>query len=345
MNKKVSIIVPVYNAEKYLKRSIESILNQTYKDLEIIIIDDKSTDNSKKIIQKYASSDNRIRTFFSEINQGVSKSRNIGMKSVSGDYILFMDADDYIVKNAIEKMVNASLKYKADIVDNYHLIIYNNKGKKYYFTESKVPKKDLVMHSLKENIDVLNKSTYITGKLIDKKLIDGLTFDESLRRYEDLVFEHQLKIKLKNMVFVKDVLYYYYQVSDSLINTLGTKHEAYLDAAKEVIKNYKNSSEEIKQRIESLLVTNAFFTGISKIVKNDDGIESNTNLLFEYLSKFDKIFPTWRNNKYINTFLKNYIIKLIDNKNKVNRLIKKTKNIDFIKLYFRFLSIINKYKR
>ena len=147
------------------------------------------------------------------------------------------------------------------------------------------------------------------------------------------------------MVFVKDVLYYYYQVSDSLINTLGTKHEAYLDAAKEVIKNYKDSSEEIKLRIESLLVRNGFFTGISKIVKNDDGIESNTNLLFEYLSKFDKIFPTWRNNKYINKFLKNYIIKLINNKDKVQKLINRTKKIDFIKLYFNSLSFFNKYKR
>lgn len=345
MNKKVSVIVPVYNAEKYLKRSIESVINQTYKDLEIIIIDDKSTDNSKKIIQKYASSDNRIRAFFSEINQGVSKSRNIGMKSVSGDYIIFMDADDYIVPNAIEVMMNASNKYNADIVDSYHLIIYTKNNKNYYFTENKVPKKDLILGSLDDNIEVLTKSTYITGKLISRKLIDGMSFDENLKRYEDLVFEHQLKLKLKNMVFVKEVLYYYYQVSDSLINTLGTKHEVYLEAAKNVIENYKNSNKEIKLRIESLLVTNAFLTGISKIVKNDNGLESNTNLLFDYLSKFDKIFPTWRTNKYINNLLRNYIIKLINNKKKVYKLIKKTRNIDFIKLYFKYLSIVNKYKK
>ena len=120
------MIVPVYNAEEYLERSIDSILNQTYGNLEVIIIDDKSTDNSKKIIQKYAFKDNRIKAFYSEINQGVSKSRNIGLKSAMGDYVLFMDADDYLVKDGIEKMINASLKYNGDIIDSYHLIIYKN---------------------------------------------------------------------------------------------------------------------------------------------------------------------------------------------------------------------------
>lgn len=344
MNKTVSIIVPVYNSEKYLKRSIESILNQTYKDLEIIIIDDKSTDNSKKIIQKYASSDNRIRAFYSEVNHGVSRSRNIGLKSISGDYVMFMDSDDYIVPEAIEKMVNASIKYDADIVDNYHLIIYSKKNKEYYFTESKVPKKTLVMGSLKDNIDILTKSTYITGKLIKKELIGDLTFDESLRRYEDLVFEHNLKKKIKNLVFINDVDYYYYQVSDSLINTLGEKHIAYLDAAKEVIDNYKDSNEEIKLKIESLLVTNGFLTGVSKIVKNDKSIGENTDILFDYLKRYDKIFSTWKSNKYINKIIRNYIIKLVNNKKKVYKLIKITKKIDFIKIYFNFLSIINKYK-
>ena len=102
MNKKVSVIVPTYNAEKYLSRSIDSIINQSYDNLEIIIIDDASTDKSKDIIKKYASIDNRIRTFYSEINQGVSRSRNIGLKSFSGDYVVFLDADDFITKDAIK---------------------------------------------------------------------------------------------------------------------------------------------------------------------------------------------------------------------------------------------------
>lgn len=344
MNKKVSIIVPVYNAEKYLDRSIKSLLEQTYDNLEIILIDDCSTDNSKKVIQKYASLDNRIRPFYSEINNGVSRSRNIGLKSFTGDYVFFMDADDYITNTAIEKMVKASEKYNADVVDNYHLIIYTNKNKNYYFTENKIPKDILVMGNLKNNIDVLTKATYITGKIIKKELVEGMTFDESLRRYEDLVFEHQLKVKINNMIFLNEPCYYYYQVSDSLINTLGEKHIAYLDAAKKVIDVYKDNTEEIKQRIEALLFTNAFLTGVSKVVKNDKSIEDNTSILKEYINQFDSIFLTWRTNKYINNIIRKYVIKLINNDKKIYNLVKKTRKIDFIKLYFKFLSIRYSYK-
>lgn len=342
---KVSIIVPAFNAEKYLDRSIKSILNQTYDNLEIIIIDDASKDNSKKIIQKYASLDNRIRPIFSEVNRGVSKSRNIGLQTYTGDYVFFMDADDYIVKDAIEKMIKVSNKYNADVVDSYHLMIYNNKNKNYYCTEHKLPKKDEVMGNIQENVDVLTKSTYITGKLIKSELVKGLFFNEELRRYEDLVYEHQLKLKLTNMVFIKDVIYYYYQVSDSLINTLGEKHVAYLDAAEEVMFLYKKEKKELRDRIEALLATNAFLTGVTKVVKNNYSLETNTDILFDFFQKFDKIFTDWKNNKYINIFIKHEMKKIVGNKENISKLIKKTRKIDFIKLYFKYLSIFNKYKR
>lgn len=345
MNSKVSVIVPAFNAEKYLDRSIKSIINQTYENLEIIIIDDASKDNTKKIIQKYASLDSRIRPIYSEMNRGVSKSRNMGLQSFTGDYVLFMDADDYIVKNAIERMINASIKYKADVIDSYHLMIYSNNDKTYYFTENKIPKEDIVMGNLQENIDVLTKSTYITGKLIKSDLVKGLYFNEDLRRYEDLVYEHQLKLKLTNMVFLKDALYYYYQVSDSLINTLGEKHVSYLDAAEEVMFLYKKEKKELKERIEALLVTNAFLTAITKVVKNNYSLETNTDILFDFFERFDKIFSNWRNNKFINVFIRKELKKLIGNKDKISKIIKKTKKIDFIKLYFKYLSIVNKYKR
>ena len=331
--------MPVYNASKYLDRSINSILNQTYDNLEIIIVDDSSTDNSKDIIKKYASEDNRIRPIYSEINQGVSKARNIGLNIFSGDYVLFMDADDYITKDAVEIMINKSIKYKADVVDSYHLVINNNKT----FLESKPLKEDLVMGD-KSNIEMLTKATYITGKLIDKKLVKDLLFNVDLRRYEDLVFEHELKLKLNNYVLIKDVVYYYYQVSGSLINTLGEKHTAYMDAAKEVMDLYKNESKEVKEKIESLLFTNAFLTGITKIVKNDKNIDDNVNILKEYLLRFKDVFKTYEDNKMISKFIKNKYNKMVNNDKKIKSFIKLTKKIDFISLYFKYLSISNKYQ-
>ena len=339
MNKKVSIIVPIYNASKYLSRSIESILNQSYDNLEVILIDDASTDNSKEIIKKYALKDERIKPFYSEVNQGVSKSRNIGLKSVSGDYVMFIDSDDSIVKDAIKIMVEKAIKYDSDLIDSYHLMIYKNKTS----LEHKALKEDLILGN-KDNVEMITKSSYITGKLIDTKLIKDLLFDESLRRYEDLVFEHELKLRVKNYCLIKDVIYYYYQLEDSLINTLGTKHTVYLDASKLVLDMYKNESKEIKLSLESIFFTNALLTGITKIIKNDMSLDDNVKMFKEYLLKAKEIYKSYEENKYIKKFYKklfNYLLK--DDKN-IRKIIKRTKKIDFIKLYFAFLSTMYRYK-
>ena len=97
---------------------------------------------------------------------------------------------------------------------------------------------------------MLTKSSYVTGKLIDVKLIKGLLFNEDLRRYEDLVFEHELKLRAKNYCLIKDVLYYYYQVEGSLINSLGEKHKVYLDAAKIVMDLYKNERKKVDKLLK-----------------------------------------------------------------------------------------------
>lgn len=330
--------MPCYNAAEYLDRSINSLLDQTYDNLEIIIIDDSSTDKSKDIIKKYASKDDRIRPIYSEINQGVSKTRNIGLNIFSGDYLLFMDADDYITKDAIKILVDKAIKYKADVVDSYHLVINNNKT----FLESKALKEDLIMRD-KSNIEMLTKATYVTGKLIDKNLVKGLLFDVNLRRYEDLVFEHQIKLRLKNYVLIKEVIYYYYQVSGSLINTLGEKHTAYMDAAEKVMKLYENEDDKVKEKIESLLFTNAFLTGITKIVKNDKSLDENTKILKNYLLRFKDVFKTYNSNKKIILSIKNRYKLMINHDGYIKHFLRMTKNIDFISLYFRHLSIVNKY--
>ena len=248
---KVSVIIPAYNAEKYIKKSLDSVINQVYKNLEIIVVDDASTDSTRTIIKKYADQDSRIIPFYQTNNKGVSAARNIGLKAVTGDYVMFVDSDDELTKDAIRRMIDVADKYNADFIDSYHLLYYKKKnGKIVSFTEKKIPKETIALGNIKQNPKILDMYTYVTGKLIKKELLDKLEFDETLSRYEDLVFEHQLKVKINNMIFLNEPCYYYYQVSDSLINTLGEKHIAYLDAAKEVIDNYSDSSNEIKLRIE-----------------------------------------------------------------------------------------------
>ena len=112
---KVSVIIPVYNAEKYLPECMESILSQTYKNIEIICVDDGSTDSSAKIIKFYQKIDKRI-NLIQQTNQYAGAARNHGFDVSGGDYIMFLDADDYFEHNLIEKMVSAIYEKNADIV-------------------------------------------------------------------------------------------------------------------------------------------------------------------------------------------------------------------------------------
>ena len=111
----ITVIVPVYNTEPYLRRCIESIINQTFHNIEIILVDDGSTDASAEILSDYASRDNRI-TVIQQENQGLSAARNTGMRSAEGEYIMFVDSDDWIDANTCEKALRAAKTFSADIV-------------------------------------------------------------------------------------------------------------------------------------------------------------------------------------------------------------------------------------
>lgn len=114
-NKTASIIMPIYNAEKYLEQAIQSIITQTYKQLEIILVDDGSTDKTRDIIAAAEQKDSRIKSIF-QAQQGAPTARNAGCKVSAGEYLYFMDSDDYLPETAIEKMVSPGLKYASDLV-------------------------------------------------------------------------------------------------------------------------------------------------------------------------------------------------------------------------------------
>ena len=111
----ISIIIPIYNAELYLHRSIDSILSQTYTDIEVLLVDDGSTDRSGEICDEYANKDSRVRVFH-KINEGVSSARNVGLDNAKGQWITFVDADDWIDKNMYQKLYNTAVSTQADIV-------------------------------------------------------------------------------------------------------------------------------------------------------------------------------------------------------------------------------------
>ena len=342
---KVSIIIPAYNVENCIKRCLDSIINQIYKNLEIIIIDDASTDKTKKIINEYAQKDDRIIPFYQSTNKGVSAARNIGLKASTGEYIMFVDSDDSLTKEAIRRLIDVANKYDSDYVDSYHLFEYKKtNGKLIKFTEKKVPKKILVMGNVKNNPKITTMTSYITGKLIKKDLIGNLLFDETLKCYEDLVFEQNLKSRVNNYVFLNRVIYIYYQRPNSLVNSLGKNHLCFMDAAKKVKEIYENYSNEIQIEIEAMLINNMFATFVTKIIKNNDTIKNNVKLSKEYFLILTKIYPNYNNNKKVNFIIKKCIDVFLKDEKKLYKFIKIMRKINFINLYFLFLSITNKYE-
>lgn len=217
----LSVIIPVYNAEKYLSACIESVLNQTLEDFEIILVDDGSTDNSKVILKSYENIDKRVRIFHQQ-NSGPSKARNVGISYAKGNYIVFVDADDYIDRNYLKEAYNFMKKYNCDLIIGSWKAIYinaellngvNTGNSRILSTPDTY---ELISILLSDNkmcqvADLLTVS--ISGpiaKLYKKDLIDQyyLRFPENLRYAEDVLFNLQYLFKCSKVYIADDVWYF-----------------------------------------------------------------------------------------------------------------------------------------
>lgn len=213
----ISIIVPIYNEEKYIKRCIESIICQTYKNIEIILVDDGSKDNSLEICKKMAQADNRIKVIQKE-NGGASSARNCGIKKSNGKYLTFVDADDWIEKDYIYALYKNLKLYNVDIVKGNYLKESNNKvyGKENFknLKNRVIKKEDNFISSVLEG----GIFTYICGVLIEKNILikNNINFDEDITYMEDELF--WLKIIMADLkIYILDkVIYHYYINNDSI---------------------------------------------------------------------------------------------------------------------------------
>lgn len=260
---KISIIMPVYNKEKYLYKSIKSILNQTYENFELIIVNDGSTDNSSSICHKFEQEDSRIKIIDIE-NNGVSNARNIGIKNANGQYIQFIDADDYIDKYILEDLVNLSEKYNTDIIitEIKKVDLKSNKSKEILLPFSGLKSIDDMM----DNFAQVQKETGIYGcvsnKFIRKSIIDeyGLKFDKRLWLAEDLDFYLELYKYVTNVYFCNKAYYYYVQEAENSSTTSDKKHD-YLQQAEIIIKekemlDYKNALNKNNLEVVNSIITN-----------------------------------------------------------------------------------------
>ncbi len=214
---KVSIIIPIYNTGIYLKRCLDSLLAQTYQDLDIIIIDDGSNDKvTLDIIAGYAKKDTRIRVFHKE-NGGLSKAYNDGLDKVIGEYTVFVDSDDYLKKDAISllvskcvgvDMVEASYTLKFE-----HLVFYRTNAKKEMVLE-----KPATLYGLCNNTVVNN---YAWAKIYRSELLEDIRFPTSYNNFSDLEFSAYVFLKASKVRVIKDRIYYYYQRKGSSTNGMS----------------------------------------------------------------------------------------------------------------------------
>ena len=204
---KISIIIPIYNAEKYIDETIESVLKQTYSNIEVILVDDGSRDKSAEICAKYASKDKRVKYIYKE-NGGVSSARNRGLKEATGQYIGFMDADDIAEPDMYAILIDDMHKYEADIVSIGAGIYENGKqtGAFYGTNELTVMNREEALIAL-FSLRAINKGVW--SKIFRRELVEGILYDESRSMYEDIYYLFEAFSRASRVVN-HDILKYRY---------------------------------------------------------------------------------------------------------------------------------------
>lgn len=242
MKSLISVIIPIYNNEKYISKCLDSILSQNYTNIQVIAIDDGSTDKSGEILEQYAAKDVRIKAYHTK-NCGVSAARNTGIKHAVGEYVTFVDSDDTIDPNMYEYMLGQFVENDIDIVHcGYKKIkldgtsrLVCGTNKEYHFNK-------------KEGVSHLIKGDLFTGALWNKiyrrSLLDHIYFDESIKINEDILFNFYAFQRAKKTIFIDQPFYHYYErenASTKRTNQLKKVKDCAL-VAKNVFMNSKGKS-------------------------------------------------------------------------------------------------------
>ena len=296
----ISVIIPCYNSEKTIKKCIDSVLNQTYENFEIILINDGSKDNTDKIIKTY--SDKRIRYYDNE-NQGIGKTRNFGIKEATGDYITFLDSDDYLDKNALKNFYECAASNDLDLVISNYYMIGKNKQ------EFIIGNFDIT--TLKESPNLLydiNLSPW--NKLYKSELIKNIEFIENLK-YEDAPFVINAMINAKKIGKLNSFTHYYV-VNDKSETTI--RDERIFDIFKilDIIHNDTSKYDYLNEIYKELAIRIVCNYNIQQRYQKNIKIASRfIDKGFSYMKSIDS---NYKSNKYFKT---RSVFKRIIEKNKM----------------------------
>ncbi len=236
MNQKVSIIVPIYNVSKYLDTCIESIIKQTYTNLEIILVNDGSTDNSDDICKKWEQVDKRI-IYINQKNSGVSVARNNGLTRATGEYVSFVDGDDYLEPNMIEKLHNFIIKNKVKVaMCGYYFISSQEKKEIKYFNKDRIFDTNSNKKELLEQIIQFLGVPW--GKLYSKDFLinNNIQFKVGLKRMQDTIFTLEAFELCDKIAYLNEPLYDYRYLQNSVCNKYSPD---FSKTAKNILKYFK----------------------------------------------------------------------------------------------------------
>lgn len=289
--KLISIIIPVYNVEKYLKKCVDSVVNQTYSNLQIILVDDGSKDTSPQICDEYANDDKRIEVIHQE-NKGLPGARNAGLKIAKGDYVAFIDSDDWVEPQMIEHLLYQAEENKADM-SGIEMIETNSEDAKVtqpvckteVYSQEDFAKKFFKIGSQK----IVH---YVCNKLIKRELVADNNFEERFTIGEDVVAFYKIMLKADKIVLSNQRMYYYRQNS-GMTSKFNEKYFGLVDVWKRVreISEDNNVTQYMKYvtinqaRINFTILTELALSGCSK----DKKYESKVCQLLTELKKNKKL--------------------------------------------------------
>ena len=267
----ISVIVPVYNVEKYLKKCVDSITSQTYKNLEILLVDDGSTDSSGQICNEFEKNDARIKVIHKK-NGGLSDARNAGLDRAKGQYYAFIDSDDYIQDNTIEIMLNSIKKNKSEIAV-CNMIRFLEEGETVQFY---CPTDHEVLYQGNQRYKTLNQPS-VCNKLFEAKLFEGIRFPKG-KYYEDTFVYHEVLYRANSIVLTGTDSYWYLSREDSILGQ-PQYTERYFDFIEAV---YKRADFLLKHDVQPY-AKEACLSLYAAIANAESNIEENTKTIEKFL--------------------------------------------------------------
>lgn len=312
----ISIIIPVYNPGQHLNKCLDSIINQTYKNLEIILVDDGSSDGSGAICDSYASNDSRITCIHQE-NQGVSSARNAGLAACNGDYVHFPDSDDYLDLNTYEILMSEITNCEAVVFE--YTVEYPDRS----FEHTHPLEHDGIVDGIEAVIRLFSGYHFVCNKLMCRELIEKLSFRTDILRGEDTLFAAQALLRANKVRYISNPFYHYVQSNDSA--TRGSFRTSQLS----ILKLY-----DAYESLFSGLAPNVLDTCISYLQDNLIGIYYD---MWGDQRSFDS------ERKLVNNYLRRYYKKACDfNKGNTKKLVKFFMATYFPDLFCRLHKIIHK---